>query len=467
MGSPIFVPASFPESIFQLSGDQNPLHLNVEYARSTPYGACIAHGVGVFLLALGQWLEGRAFCFDHLRLRFLRPLRCGQDVEVESSSQEDSFHLLVKNHRAEILRAHLRGHFEPQNFDWSPWRSRNGMGDVLRAVPPLEFTEGHFSSTLGWNPRQLPAHQLFFLLWSSFLVGMHYPGPQALFGDLQVEFEPMATGDSIEFKVHHEDRFSLIRVSGQGSGIKNFQLTALERPRTQEPSLPWIEKKGEKLRAAFGGRKTLLTGGSRGLGQALRHLLLAAGSEVVSVQRSGASLGPKDKVLHQDLASAWNPEILRHLHEVAPSVDQVILSARGPAEVLKLSETSFEPFIKGFGQEFQTEFGLLFEILPLLKKGCRIVMLSTSFLEKEFPKGLAAYLAEKGAGEALMRGLSLEYPALDWQIRRCPPASTGMNLYPNHPVPIQKTDEVAFQILESLAKGAEPHPGHVNLVSLG
>jgi 3-oxoacyl-[acyl-carrier protein] reductase len=61
----------------QLSGDGNPLHVDAEYARTTNYGACIAHGAFQVSLAsalLGMQLPGKRVVLTSIRSRFPAPL---------------------------------------------------------------------------------------------------------------------------------------------------------------------------------------------------------------------------------------------------------------------------------------------------------------------------------------------------------------------------------------------------------
>jgi 3-oxoacyl-[acyl-carrier protein] reductase len=61
----------------QLSGDENPLHVDPDYARSTNYGRCIVHGAFQVSLAsalLGMQLPGKRVVLTSVRSRFPAPL---------------------------------------------------------------------------------------------------------------------------------------------------------------------------------------------------------------------------------------------------------------------------------------------------------------------------------------------------------------------------------------------------------
>lgn len=70
----------------EVSGDDNPLHLDPEYAATTPFGKPIVHGA--FLLAivskvLGRDYPGHGAVAVSLSAKFLRPVPVGSAIMVE------------------------------------------------------------------------------------------------------------------------------------------------------------------------------------------------------------------------------------------------------------------------------------------------------------------------------------------------------------------------------------------------
>lgn len=66
-----------------LSGDHNPIHVDEEYAKTTPFGGAIAHGMlsAAYISAvLGQKLPGAGAVYLGQTLRFRRPVRMGDSV---------------------------------------------------------------------------------------------------------------------------------------------------------------------------------------------------------------------------------------------------------------------------------------------------------------------------------------------------------------------------------------------------
>ena len=70
-----------------ISGDYNPLHSDVEFAKASPFGQRIAHGALVFSLATGLTsrlgvIEGTAIAFLGMTWKFRKPVFIGDTIRV-------------------------------------------------------------------------------------------------------------------------------------------------------------------------------------------------------------------------------------------------------------------------------------------------------------------------------------------------------------------------------------------------
>lgn len=70
-----------------LSGDYNPLHTDAEFARETPFGERIAHGMLGLSAATGLaarlgFIDGTALAFLSLDWKFRRPILLGDTIHV-------------------------------------------------------------------------------------------------------------------------------------------------------------------------------------------------------------------------------------------------------------------------------------------------------------------------------------------------------------------------------------------------
>lgn len=69
-----------------LSGDFNPLHVDDEYASSTPFGRRIVHGMflaSLFSRLVGMYLPGRRCLYLAQSLDFVHPVFAGDRIEVQ------------------------------------------------------------------------------------------------------------------------------------------------------------------------------------------------------------------------------------------------------------------------------------------------------------------------------------------------------------------------------------------------
>lgn len=69
-----------------LTGDDNPIHVDAEYARTTRFGQPVVHGVlllGIVSKVLGRDFPGHGSIAVKLGCKFLRPVPVGSEITVE------------------------------------------------------------------------------------------------------------------------------------------------------------------------------------------------------------------------------------------------------------------------------------------------------------------------------------------------------------------------------------------------
>jgi len=103
-----------------LSGDFNPLHVDAEYAKTTPFGERVAHGILTLAVSNGQqnlggWFEGTTLALLGVDgLRFTAPVKFGDTVHTEMtvkamrpSAKPDRgvivFDVMVRNQRGDAV----------------------------------------------------------------------------------------------------------------------------------------------------------------------------------------------------------------------------------------------------------------------------------------------------------------------------------------------------------------------------
>ncbi len=88
----------------ELSGDFNPIHVNPEYAATTPFGRTIAHGLLTLARASGMSIDHpkmRTLAVVELRqIKFLAPVFPGDNLRVRTT-------VLAKERRGRGKRGHI------------------------------------------------------------------------------------------------------------------------------------------------------------------------------------------------------------------------------------------------------------------------------------------------------------------------------------------------------------------------
>ena len=74
-----------------VSGDTNPMHLNEEFAKETPFGGCIVHGMltaSLISAVIGTKLPGPGCIYMSQSLKFMAPVRVGDTVYAVATVKE-------------------------------------------------------------------------------------------------------------------------------------------------------------------------------------------------------------------------------------------------------------------------------------------------------------------------------------------------------------------------------------------
>ncbi len=86
-----FLSAEDVQTFADLSGDDNPIHVDPEYAATTQFGRPIVHGIlllGIISKVLGRDFPGHGCIAASISCRFLRPVPVGSEITVEIKISE-------------------------------------------------------------------------------------------------------------------------------------------------------------------------------------------------------------------------------------------------------------------------------------------------------------------------------------------------------------------------------------------
>lgn len=110
-----------------LTGDDNPIHVDEEYARETRFGKPIVHGVlllGIISKVLGRDFPGHGSIAVAISCRFLRPVPVGSEITVEVKISEK-----IDKHK------HVKGRVYVYH------ENRLALGGEATIIPPSDETE--------------------------------------------------------------------------------------------------------------------------------------------------------------------------------------------------------------------------------------------------------------------------------------------------------------------------------------
>lgn len=120
------ITAAEVEKFVQLTGDDNPLHVDREYARQTPFKDVVVHGMlGANFIStlIGTQLPGEGALWVSQSLEFLQPVRLGDELRLECK-------VLEKHPRERLLDLEMAGY----NQDQQKFLSGRGRVKVLETV---------------------------------------------------------------------------------------------------------------------------------------------------------------------------------------------------------------------------------------------------------------------------------------------------------------------------------------------
>ena len=442
------------------------------YARRTPFGEPVVHGMAVILAALAAWGKGRPFALTSLKAQFRGPVFTDDDVEMDVAERDQDVSIRIRVDDALKMTIDFgwlrpttaegdatedRRPFVPRTAaaEFTPPQAparRQGLG-YRSDVDALAGSTAPFAAARALIPRA----QLEALLWSSYVIGMEIPGRQALFTECQITFDPRDAFAEPDLDVTHDARFGVVTLRGSGPG-----LTAVTLRATARPERPRLEPPQNAPDRSFEGKAAAITGSSRGFGAALALALAARGSGVVLTARTegddleevadaARKCGVPVAAAIGDLRTAAGCARLRAVTETAfGRVDYLICSASGPIRKAPAAELTPRRLAESVEEAIELVRGPVLALRPLLRDGATVVCISSEWVSAP-PAGFAHYAAAKGAVEGLARGLAAEWPALRFVVARPPRMLTDQTNTSGLPQHLESPAVVAAGIVSSLA----------------
>lgn len=281
-----------------LCGDVNPMHLDPIAARRLLTGQPVVHGVHTLITALDAWLGQGGAAPRALDCDFTQAVSVGDRVQLVATHNAPGGETCLTATSGERVcmsadfvaareQTALALEGAPEDFSMRAQPDERAPGDwsgrcgrIVPRASDMAARFPHACATLGVDAvRALGA--------LSYMVGMVCPGLHSIFASLRVDFADAGVGAALRFRVERYDpRFRLLIVAFDGA--LHGDLRAFVRP--TPPAQPSMAALASRVEAGeFVGTRSVVIGGSRGLGELTAKLLAAGGSDVLVTYAAGAA----------------------------------------------------------------------------------------------------------------------------------------------------------------------------------
>lgn len=407
------------------SRDWNPMHVDAVAARRLLSGRQVVHGIHTLIHALDLWSRNGPSGPLRVACNFANPVNVGERVVFSQVDDKEGRTRIVAAIDdlvcTEVTIEPLAARSQTDGADAAvgPVRRVGGLSAPLDEAAgsqtgvPIEIDA--WPDTLASRfPRAaalLGAPGLSAVARLSFFVGMVCPGLHSVFSSVQ--FSTLAPGgDGLRFEVRKYDpRFRLFTVAF--SGAVDGELRAFLRPPPQ--SQPSAREVAEQLEGSeFKGTRSLVIGGSRGLGEATAKIIAAGGGDVIvsyAIGREDAEAVAADINGNGRGHCSTVPLDLHSGFSAAPGIDPAGLDAVYFFATPRIYAKRNEIFDRGAFDEFAGFYlQRFYELCRWLDsteraRPLRVYLPSTVFIS-ERPKGMTEYAMAKAAAEVLAEDLN-------------------------------------------------------------
>ncbi len=428
----------------QLSGDWNPVHMDIVAARRTTAGAPVVHGVNLLLWALEEAVSHRndqRLSLTGISARFARWVYVGDEAElVQARSDAHAVNVrIVVNGMAVVTAKLLFGDRYVEQV--MPPIELPSYKNVAKSPATPEFST--LKDTVGFlgfasiqhelanrypsTAKVLGSLELAGVACSTRLVGMVCPGLNSIFSGLKVVFSEEARRErGLHYAVKSVDeRFRAVSMDVNGAGMLGTIDTFARVPPVSQPTI--VDISTLVAPQEFSGSHALVIGGSRGLGEFTAKAIAAGGGKVTITYALGAieaervameinEWGGDCRVSHFDIrlpAASQLKDLTMDPTHMYFFASNPIFRAKGRVLEWPLFDEFATFYLKGF-----------YDLCIALKdtaaqSGIRVFYPSSVSVEAR-PDGMSEYSMVKAAGEVMCKDLSRMLPGLTILVQRLP-----------------------------------------------
>lgn len=419
------------EAFARLSKDWNPMHMDPVQARRFISGSQVVHGINLLLTAVSaaESVTKGIHSIARVVCDFKVAVNIGEDVTFvlfENASDHAIVHVMLGQVICTNITLYFSAHSLGNVGSSAKRQSENNSVFLNSPVDLPEQSYLGFSSEISLDadadieagtiyPHLSSSFGTFFCLAFSrlsYIVGMVCPGLNSIFLSLDVTIPiNWKSEQNLKFRVSKfEERIKLLELELE-SGFLTGKIKAFRRPSPiDQPDIADIEQYVEK--GEFKQVRSLVLGGSRGLGELTCKILCAGGGKVVL----GYALGKSDATrVQRDIENnrpgschIQNFDIKNDISAQLSSVGEFdsVYYFPTPHISKKINGVFSQGTLENFLEYYVFSFYRLCEQLEKRAKSeIKIYYPSSVFIESR-PNGMTEYAMAKAASEIMIADIN-------------------------------------------------------------
>jgi NAD(P)-dependent dehydrogenase (short-subunit alcohol dehydrogenase family)/acyl dehydratase len=477
------------------SHDANPLHVDDAFARRTPYGHRVVHGILGALTGLGQLAPRPDQRVCEVALDFRHPLYVGVDYSVGIEAAKDQAAVAIRD--GNRLQLTTKARFVQAALSCVPAEIDVVAPTVRKEAADRTLGDLHESMTVeGWyapawpealnlvrdlrlDERGVGAGEMATLLLLSYVVGMELPGRRALFSRARVRFRPTVAPEPAMLHFRAELVKADERVNFTASKVA---VSAGERPIAECDVGAFVHHDLERMSDAtfsallpgpptLAGRAAAVIGGSRGLGAAFVRGLALQGADVHLTYRSsraeaaavvagGTDGAPLVRLNEGDAGDpAWAAAFGAKVAAAHGGLDMLVCNACPPLLPLPVHPAAMARIRQHIDESVALVGEPLAALLPLLarRNGWCVVVSSVAVVDP--PPDWPHYVSAKAAIESFVQVAARQHRDVRFLIVRPPRLATDLTNTPLGHVGARRPEEVVSTVIRRLTGPPPPLGG--------
>lgn len=433
-----------------VSLDRNPMHMDPVAARRLITGRQVVHGIHILLTAIEYWKNEDYSCPVSLSCSFDNPVNVGDKVIFTQNDREEN-HITIEATVNSVVCSQLIITLAPRNNE-----SRLGSAATSEEAPKeicnvdklsssldeaaefhlhksyaVKLNDADFSINFPQSYRYFGKGGFAGISALSYFVGMICPGLHSIFSSLRLDLNAdSADPDLLTFFVRKYDhRARLFDISFQG--CIQGSIKAFLRPPPQA-QLSLRDLSAHVAAEEFRGTRSLVIGGSRGLGELTAKILAAGAGDVAITYALGFDDARKiaDEINARGISTCETLKFDLITDSFGSmDIDCSALDAVYFFPTPRISRKKIDIFESQLFQEFlQFYVNKFYELCVHLEasavaKKIKVYFPSTVFVSQR-PKGMTEYPMAKAAAEVLIEEINRTFDKVSVLSTRLPRLNT-------------------------------------------